>query len=262
MEYDKEGDPNYNAWFNLNKQYIPPQFVDNMQESIDLMHFLSSVYFKVMKHLAPALHRLMREQYPVFKKEKRPLVVDYINTVASTTGYALLWKLYKLVNDQRAGVNVREKYPKFDEWVEFYGRPHKPDTINEATRPEYTWLNDAEWEVYRDNENKAFLEFFNWEQKRVFDFIDVVQTLLFKYFKELHELNADELIIYAVDIRDEYEYYLSGCEHAELFIDCGFPEEDMKLTDEEFDKNYSALNAEKKDYVQSLRERRIAGEAI
>jgi hypothetical protein len=83
-----------------------------------------------------------------------------------------------------------------------------------------------------------------------------------KYFKELEELNADEWIMYAVAIVDEYDYYLSTCEHVELFIDCGFPEDDMKLTDEEFDTNYCNLSKEIKDKTDDLRNRRIAGEAI
>jgi hypothetical protein len=126
MEYDHEGDINFNAWYKMNKQYFPIEYQKPMDDGFEIMNFMYSVYMKSMRKLEPALKKLMFHQYPVFKAEKRPLVVKFINTIASTTGYALLFKLYNLVQGQRAGVNVREKYPKFDEWVEFYGRPHKP----------------------------------------------------------------------------------------------------------------------------------------
>lgn len=262
MIYDNEGDIDYDAWYNSSKAYFPEKFKKQMEDSYDLMHFMYSVYRKVMRQLAPALRKLMRQQYPVFKTEKRPLVVEYIESISTTIGYSLLFNLYHLVQGQKAGVNIREKYQKLDSWVDFYARPQHPHTIDETTRPEYTWMSDEEWEVYRDSENKAMLEFFNWKEKRKFEFIDLVQKLIFKYYKELEELNPDEWIMYAVHMGDEYETYLSQCEDVELFIDCGFPEEEIKLTDEEFRQNYHNLSQEIKDKTDELRNRRIAGEMI
>lgn len=262
MIYDDEGDIDYEAWYNRNKNYLPKEFIKHIEDKSDSLFFMFKVYRKVMKHLPSAVRELMLEQYPVFKTEKRPMVIEYINTIAETTGHTLLFLLYNLVQGQKKGVNIREKYPKFEEWVDFYGRPHKPDTIDENTRPQYKWLNDEEWIAYRDHENERMLGFFNWEEKRKFEFIDLVQTTIFKYYEEMYELNADEWIIYGVNIRDEYENFLCACEDVELFIDCGFPEEEIKLTDAEFSQNYSELSYEIKRNASALRNRRIAGEKI
>jgi len=262
MEYDMDGDIDFNAWYKRNKEYFPQEIKDPFEQHSDFIHFLYNGYQKVMKRMAPALHKLMKRQYPIFKTEERTLVLNQIDDVATTTGSSLLFKLYELVQGQKDGINIREKYPDFERWKKFYAQPHTPTTIDETTRSQYVWLNDDEWIEYRDSENKGLLEYFNWEEKRVFEFIDVVQTLIFQYFKELEELNADEWIMYAVCIRDEYEYYKSNCEQIELFIDCGFPEEDMKLSDEEFNQNYSNLSKDIKDKTTEIRNRRIAGEKI
>lgn len=262
MEYDNDGDLNYHAYYNRVKNYVPADLQKAMEDTFDFCDFYYKVYRKVMRSLAPALHKLMKRQYPVFITEKRPLVTDFINVIATTTGYKLLLNLFHLVQGQKAGVNLRQKYPEFESWVEFYARPQKPDTMDETHRHEYTWISDKEWDELRESENQNMLEYFNWCEKRKFEFIDMVQTILFKYYKELDDLNADELIMFAVHIREEYEYYLTGCEHIELFIDCGFPEDDMKLTDEEFEINYSNLSSNAKEAATELRNRRIAGERI
>jgi len=261
MIYDNEGDLNYDAWYSSNKDDLPEPLGNLMADNFDKFHFLCNVHQKVMKNLAPALRKLMLKQYPVFRTEKRKLVVQKINSVLTTTGHLLLLNLYHLVQGQKAGENVRETYPDFDTWVG-YARTESPNLIDENKRSQYTWLSDEEWEVYRDNENKDILQFFTWQEKRKFEFIDLVQKLLFKYFKELEDLNADEWIIYAVYIREEYEAYLFGCEEIERFIDCGFPEELVNQTYEEFLERFMNLSCEITDKRSELRSRRIAGEII
>ncbi len=262
MGLSGKGGKNYRAWFKLNKDFIPPEDRDIFEKGIEQMHFYRNIYFKILDNLAPALYELMLEQYPVFKTEKRPMVLEAIHDISITIGSTLILKLDTLLQGQYNGVKIREKYPKFDEWVEFYARPGKPYTVDETNRCWYEYLNDKEWEEYRDNENRILLEYFNWQEKRKFEFIDLLQTILFKYYEELKELNADEWIIYAVHIRDEYEDYLTSCEDLELFIDCGFPEENVNFTNEEFQTNYSKLSDEIRDYASKLRNRRIAGETI
>ena len=262
MEYDNEGDMDFQAWYHLNKGYFPPELDKVLVNSYDSFYFLFNVYRKVMDKMAPALRKLMVKQYPVFKTEKRPLVVEFIDSIATTTGYSLLFRLKTLVEDQKNGVSIPEKYPQLEEWKDFYVRPQQPSRVDESTRPLYSWLNDEQWKAYVETENRKMLEFFNWTEKRKFEFIDVVQTIVLKYFKELENLNSDEWIIYAVDMREEYEYYLSSCENVELFIDCGFPEEDIKLSDKEFTENYGKLSDKIKKQARALRNRRIAGENI
>lgn len=260
--HDKDGDINYHAWFEMYKDYLPGKFQTMIEKNKSSLYFLFHVYRKVMRDLEPALQKLIYRQYPVFKKETRPLIVEEIQAITSTTGSSLLFNLYHLLDDQRNGVNVRKKYTEFEEWKQFYAMPKVPDVLDESTRPQYTWLSDEEWVKHVESENKAFLEFFNWCEKRKKEFMDVVQTILFKYYKELENLNGDEWIIYAVHIRDEYEYYLSNSESLEEFIDCGFPEEDIKLSHDEYFERYRQLSPEVRKHSSELRKRRISGENI
>lgn len=262
MNDDEDDSFNFEVWYNLRRKYFPQKLHELIDTNYELLNFLFSVYQKITEKLSPAIKDLMRKHYPVFKTEKRPMVVSFLDDIASTTGYKLLLQLFQLIKDQKAGVNMRVKYPKFDQWVDFYGRPQKPKTVDEDLRSLYTWMSDDEWETYRNNENKAMLDYFNWQEKRKFEFIDLVQSLLFSYYPDLQELDPDEWIIYAVCIRDEYEQFLCCCEDAELFIDCGFPEEEIKLSDKEFMQNYENLSDEIKEHASELRRRRIAGELV
>jgi len=262
-DIDDDDENEYDPLYESYKNYIPEQYRDSFDDTFEIGHFMYHVYLCVMRELTPSLKKLMWQQYPVFNTEKRPKVLAHLDFIAATIGHHLLINLYHLVEGQKAGVIIREKYPRFDSWVEFYARPQHPRIIDESNRSElYSWMSDEEWEVYRDKENGLMLEFFNWKEKRKFDFVDLVQGLLLKYYKELEKLNHDEWIIYAVFIRDEYETYLINCEDTELFIDCGWPEELVGQTYEEFKQNYQSLSQEIRDKTTELRNRRIAGEVI
>lgn len=262
MEFDKEGYLDFKAWYHLNKDHFSPELDEILEVGYDSFYFLFHVYRKVMDKMPPALRNLMAKQYPVFKTESRPLVREFIDIIATTTGYSLLFRLKNLVEDQKKGVSIREKYPRLEEWKNFYIRPQHPGTVDESKRHQYVWLNDKEWKVFVQTENKKLLELFNWKESRKFKFIDIVQNIVLEHFKELEDLNSDEWIIYALVMREEYEYYMTNCDKAEMFIDCGFPEEQIKLKDDEFMQVYSELSDEMKMKLIALRNRRIAGEEI
>jgi len=262
MLYDQEGDPNFDAWFSQNQRNFPKELVDFLKEHYDTFHFLFSIYRKILKHLDPAMHELMLKHYPVFRTEQRPAVLEYLDDLPTLTCDAILIKIYHLWLNQKAGKNIRDSFPDIDKWRDFYGKPKTPDTIDESTRPDYTWISDAEWEQYRDSENASLLEFFNWEEKRKFEFVDLVQTYIFKYYKEIENLNPDEWIVYAMIIRDEYEYFKTICENIELLIDCKMPEKYVDCPIDEFQQAYSSIDKEVKDRATEFRNRRIAGEEI
>lgn len=254
----------WEKWYRQNKHMIPAEYRADFENNLGMLQFLFSVYFKVMHDLTPLLKTLMFRQYPVLKTEKRPRVVEYIDKFINSVGTKMLFKLNGLIQGQNEGVKVREKYPEFDRWVEFYGRPQSPKVIKDSDRnkPWRKKWTDSQWEEYKKTQNEQLLIFFNWNERRKSEFIDILQPILFENYRELEELNADELIIYAVIIYDEYDYYLSLCEHIELFIDSGFPEEEIALSDKEFMENYLKLDPEIRQKNIELRSRRIAGERI
>lgn len=262
MEFDNEGNLDFQAWFYLNKKNFPPGLEVILENGYDSFFFLFNVYRRTMDQMAPAMRQLMTRQYPVFTTEKRPLVKEFIDIIATTIGYSLLFRLKNLVDDQKKGVKIREKYAYWEEMIAFYARPHEAPVVDQNKRPKYRWLNDEKWKSLVEMENTKMLALFNWKQSRKFEFIDIVQTIVLENFKELEDLNPDEWIVYAAYMSDEYEYYQTSCDNVELFIDCGFQEEEIKLSDAEFRRKYANLSPDVKDKLATLRNRRISGEAI
>lgn len=263
MVYDSEGDINFDAWVRLNKDVFPPEAIESFETNKDILYIITSVYPKINRAITPALRRLMYKQYPVLRTEMRPLVVEFIEDTLYITGTVLfLMKMYRLVHGHNTGVNIRDLYPDLDSWVDFYCRPAKPPVLKDVRPETYFWITDEEWKIEAAEEYESMLEFFNWEQTRQAEFINLVQKIYFKYYPELLNLSADEWVIFAVDIREEYESFKLYCSHVEEFIDCGFPEEDMKLTDKEYFDKYCTLPEEVREKAREIRDRRIAGERI
>ena len=252
----------WRTWYDKHKHLIPDKYKADFENNLNVLQFLFDIYYKTMRKLTPVLKELMFKQYPVIKAEKRPIVAEYIDKFINSVGSKLLFKLNALLNGQKEGVTIRERYPKFDDWAKFYGSPQKPKQLKENDRnaPIHQNKSDNEWKQYKAAENIRILEFHNWKEKRKSEFIGILQAILFENYKELEELNADELIIYAVDIYDEYEYYLLLCERIEMFIDCGFPKEHINISDKEFYENCQKLSPETRNKITDLRNRRIARE--
>ncbi|MDF1546331.1 MAG: hypothetical protein P1P88_00825 [Bacteroidales bacterium] len=257
-------DIDWEAWYNQNKGVIPDEYKADFEDNIVLLQFLFSVYFKIMQRLSPELKQLMFSQFPVIESERRPVVVEFIDKFIHSVGTKMLFKLNGLIEGQKNGVNIREKYHQFDQWLILYGRPPKLKQIEDSdrTRARYKKMSNSQWETYKSVKNEQLLLFFNWKERRKTEFINILQNILFEDYKDLEDLNADELIIYAVIIYEEYNYYLMVCERIELFIDCGFPEEEIYLSDQAFLEKYEKLNPEIKANAVKLRHRRIAGEKI
>jgi hypothetical protein len=263
MIYDKEGDMNFDGWVSYNRDVFPEELTDYFEVHKDILHVMFYVRPKIKRYLTPALRKLMYRQYPVLRAESRPLIVEFIDDIIYIIATEIfIMKMYHLVNGHNTGVNVRDLYPELDSWVDFYCRPAKPYTMDVTHRKDYWWKTDAEWEAQVEYENSQLLEIFNWEQSRQSEFINLVQNAFFKYYPELLDLSSDEWIVFAVEIREEYESFKTYCDHIEEFIDCQFPEEDMKLTDNEYFEKYRTLPEVISKNASEIRDRRISGEKI
>jgi hypothetical protein len=220
---------------------IPPVLQDSFRDIAELLQFNTEVYEKVKTHLLPALHELMIRQYPVFTAEERPLLLKHLDCILHSVSYSLMVKLYRLLQDQNKNIHAREKYPEFEKWLEFYARPQNAAILEKEDRPTDAGINAEEWEIYRLRVNKEIIEIFNHSQNRLKDFVRTVHNIIFEQLPELMELNADEWIVFSVIMRDEYENFSTLCSHAEVFINNGFPEENMNACQRDFYKKYLKL---------------------
>jgi len=217
--------------------------------------FYNGVYSPVKKEIAPAVRKLMLKQYPIIASESRQLVLEYINDTVNYLGHRMLMNLWSVVEDLKEGINLREKYPKLESWVDFYARPPK------APEPDYTFFDkypgigiDLSEEAKKEYVEKMYAEemfYFLEIEKLKKEYYDIVQPVVLKYFKALEDLDYDGWIIYAVEIREDYEIYKYRCEHLEGFIEYEFDEEDINLGYKEYMAKYSLKYKERLEKQQS-----------
>ncbi|MBI5539028.1 MAG: hypothetical protein HY951_03150 [Bacteroidia bacterium] len=232
MKEDDDSDDNLSAqeqWYNDYEILLHPEIREHVKDSDVLILMLYHRYQLLVKHLIPAIRQVMLEQYPLITTEKRPLVLEKIEEIIEMTAEEVIFEMFNLEIGQSIGVNVREKYPEIDKWIDFYCRPAKPHFIDDSLRERMPWLTDEQWEKIKEEDRQETLETFNWERKRIFDFINALQSVFIEYYPQLLDLNSDEWVIYAVNVRESHTDYLERCEYIECFIEAGFPQEDIKL---------------------------------
>ena len=221
----------------------------NLEKGLGVFMFYIRVVKHLMEEFTPAIRKLTWKQYPLIKTETRPLVLKSIDALIRSTGHNCLFQLYGLLEDQKNGVNLREKYGDFEGWIESYARPGIPYLIDVSTYDDFPQMTEDQKKELVDEINTSTLEGFNLFESRKFEFIDVFQKLIFKYYKEIKELDSDGWIIYSVHINQEYDDYRMMCDHYKNFISHNFKEEDINLSyadymdklikfgDEEFENN-------------------------
>ena len=86
--------------------------------------------------------------------------------------------------------------------------------------------------------NRDTIEAFNWTETRRRDFVDTMQKVVLKYYKQLFELDSDGWIMYSVYIAREYSMYIDCFDHIHGFINYEFPEEFINMKYDEYRIKY------------------------
>lgn len=247
FEYDEDDDDfqmsEIEEWYDENFGYFRRDSKTELGLNLDITLFYTGVYCPVMRELAPAVRKLMLKQYPLITEETRPLVLEHIDWIVSRAGHRLLMNLYILIQDQKEGINLREKYPDFESWIDFYARPPKPPVPDYSFFEKYPTLtenlSDAEKKEMVDEEFESGTKYFIETENLKTEYYEIIQPLVFKYYLALQDLDYEGWIIYAVQIREDYEDYKYRSEHVETFIEYEFVEEDINLEYKEFQEKFS-----------------------
>lgn len=181
----------FEDWFDTYFMYFPVELRTTGYDDVEVQCFHTNVFCKAMRELTPPIRKLMDKQYPIIKKETRQAVLDELDRIAGLVGPYLLVRLYELVYDENAGVDLREKYTDFEKLVDFYARPDTPRVLEESFFDQFNWLTDEQKQQMIEEDRKEAQEAFDWKEGRQREFYDIVQPILFKHFKELLELNHD-----------------------------------------------------------------------
>ena len=225
----------FEEWIDFYWIYIPLDLRDEPSDNIELMHFYSHVFINVKRELTPLLLQLAEKQFPIIKTNTRPFILEKINEYISDTIDLFLLHTFNLLHDQKLGVDLRQKYPKLEEWIPFYARLQQPRLYDMSYFEKFPSRKKIEDKKSKLEElNREAIELFNWAETRKRDFIDTVQTVVIKYYKNIFELDSDGWIIYAVNIGDEYGNYKDKFEYIFDFILYEFPEEYINLNYSEY----------------------------
>jgi hypothetical protein len=239
--FDEDEFTENEIWFNNHRDFFPANFRENLESIMDMCTFHRRVFNKVMDELRPKVRQLMMKQFPLLRTETRPLVVKSIDDIVHRTGQSMLFNLYGLMQDQRNGVDLREKYPDFDSWIRLYVHPPKPKLTDISFYnifPEMTYEQKKE---LVDEEYEQDVEAYNWNESRRFEFFDLIQKVVFKHYGALQDLEGDGWNVYAIHVGMEYHLYRDDCYHIENFIEAKFPEEDINLSYPEYVKKLTQL---------------------
>jgi len=176
----------FENWYEVNYTYFKRESKQQPGPDLDISLFYYGIYKPVMDKLALAVRKLMLKQYPVIDFEFRPMVLEYINWLVSSTGHKLMLNLYNLIQDQKEGFNLRDKYPDFKTWIDAYARPVKPVLITIEEYDEFSFYTDQEKKQLIQDENNEIIKFFERQEKLRKEFYDVIQPILFKYYSALN----------------------------------------------------------------------------
>jgi hypothetical protein len=251
--------------YHLNKSSFPPELAEAFERNYDVLYYTFRVTVPTLGDLYDLVHKLMMKQFPIFRNETRPTFVKEIESIADLAGFDLVRGIGGLMKAKRDGITTRQLYDPFDEWVEINTFTDESwEHVTDGEKMDYgAWdSTPEEWEKIKEDENIFREEEVEWLKARRFEFIDLLQNTFLKYFEGFDLLESDDLIIYALLLRSEYEEYNDRCQRLEDFLDWGLPEEDYTLGYRERMDKEIAMGNEKRWAVAELRYRRVWGEEI
>ena len=249
----------FEIWYDDNRNYFLRGATGIVEPSVEIEAFYIGVYCPAMHDLMSAIRQLLVKQYPIIATESRPAVLQAIERRIEITGHTFLLYLFDLVQDQKEGINLPEKYPDFEKWRVAYRTLHKPYKFDESFFDQFPWLTDEQKNEFMEESRKEEEERFNWKDKRKYDFINMLQRIVLKYYKEIMDFEADQWIVYSSLITNEYAEYRIRFEHYVTFIEYEFPEEDLYISYSEFSKKFHQRFNERWEKEQQLRKNNAEG---
>jgi hypothetical protein len=251
--------------YHLNKSSFPSEIVDTIEKNYNTFDFTFNVIIPFFCDAPDKVRELMMKQFPAFRKENRPTLVKDIQSIINAAGVDLVIALCALMQAKMEGKTARDLYKPFDEWIEKNTYPEdRWEEVDDRDRMSYgAWdCTKKEWEKIKKEENAFRQKEMEWLKQRRFEFIDLLQGVLLEHFKGFELLDSDDLQVYSLLLRREYEDYNDYCLMIEDFIDWGLPEEDYKSDYSERSKKMVAMGNEKRWEVAELQYRRVNGEEI
>ena len=218
------------------RKIFSDHFTDKFASYLQFREWFFEVHQKCFAEIKPHFTRLMFRLYPDFKSAAHPVFQKYMNTISDGTITHLIFQAEKLCSEYKQNVNMREKYPKLEEWKKYYYNSNPPILVDDSHKKYHKRLSDEQWKEYKEKENRQIHLIHQREQKRRSQYYDIVQPILFKYLPTLNDLENDYWVIYAVTIHDNYEEWKTACDQILTTIEYKMPPESLTWKYDDWDK--------------------------
>ena len=242
------------AWYDNNLRFFDWQNKPIPGLPLDVELFYHSVYVPFKKELKEPLRQMVNRHYRYIATECRPEVLARIERKIDWVGHEFILFLRNMVEEWKSGKNLREIFPKLDEWAVSYQSYRKPRYLDLSFWDKFDWLSEEQKQEMIEEEHREADEVFAFEEKPRSEFYDLLQGLTFKYYKEVQELDTDGWIMFEVFMRDEYTNYQLDFEHYDGFIKYEFGVEDLDLPYQEYSAKFSERCNERREAEQRKKE--------
>ena len=226
----------YEEYYRLNRDKYPDDFNSTFDRFMELRELFVIKEPEFLKALHPPLVRLMEKHFPLLCNNTDALHRKHMADINDLLAHDVLWKMFFLLSEQQKNIDLHSRYPKLEEWRDFYGRPGQPGLLTDKDRHPLLHKTDEEWQRYKEGENKLLRELHREQEERRQAVYDIVQPLLFSTLPGLQDLQGDYWIIYALVLRDAYEQWNSFTGRIEVIIENRLPDESFYWENGDFHK--------------------------
>jgi hypothetical protein len=251
----------FEDYYAMHKDDFHADLQATIEKKMETLKWWYDMYLPITTDIEPVLDELALKQYPKFEAAIQNEDMNrYIAGIHEEIAGKIAANIYRnSVVAMREKEDLKAKYPKLEQWREFYCKPHPPYVMDDSTRKWHPWLSEEEWEQFKKLEERRMARFREWEKEREDDFMNAVQPILFHHLPELNELEGDYFVSFAVDLRDYYEHWKSWLEHAETVIENEMPYDTVFYFGEEFRKLYHPYYEKNFDRLDKERDKIIYG---
>lgn len=242
------------AWYDNNLRFFDWKNKPTPGLPLGVELFYHSVFVPFKKELKEPLRQMVNRHYEYIATETRPEVLARIELKIDWVGHEFILFLRNMVEEWKTGKDLREIFPKLDEWAVTYPAFRKPRYMDPSFWDQFDWLTKEQIQEFIEENRKEADDLFAFTEKPRSEFYDLLQSLTFKYYPEVQELDADGWIMFEVFMRDEYTNYQMDFEHYDGFIEYGFDVEDLDLPYAEYSAKYSERWDERREAEQRKEE--------
>jgi hypothetical protein len=234
-------------WYDNNLRYFHREPDQPFGPSLEIQLFYSSVYLPFKQDLRKPLREMIDRHYLFIATECRPEMLARIDREVDWMGHEFILFLHEMVLFCKTGRDLREIYPKLDQWTISYPSYRKPRYMRPSSIAKLAWMTDEQKQILIDEDKIEADLAFAFKDKPRSEFFNLLQTMVFKYYKELQDLDKDGWTMFEVFLHDEYTKYEIDFEHYDGFIEYGFGIEDLNIPYKEYTEKFSAKWKERRD---------------